>query len=86
MNPSRLRALLQVMPGQDVTPRVSEQIAVQQEDIEAASEYKRRQTRTNEIEFLESLNDNGTRVYQRVLDLGKQEGMHINWGKKGLLS
>ena len=83
IEPEQVEALLQVMPGQDVTPRVSEQIAVQQEDIEAASEYKRRQTRTNEIEFLESLNDNGTRVYQRVLDLGKQEGMHINWGKKG---
>ena len=84
IDPEQVEALLQVMPGQDVTPRVTEQITVlQPEDIEAATEYKRRQARTNEEEFLESLNENGTRVYERVLALGKQEGMHINWGRKG---
>ena len=84
IEPEQVEALLLVMPGHDVTPRVSKQIAeLQPEDIEAASEYKRRQTRTNELEFLESLNENVIRVYERVLALGKQEGMHINWGKKG---
>ena len=93
INPSReffqieteqVEALLQVMPGRDVTPGVSEQIAaLQPEDSKAAEKYKKRQARTNEEEFLESLNENGTRVYERVLALGKQVGMHINWGRKG---
>ena len=72
------------MPGQDVTPRVAEQISeLPPEDSEAASAYKRRQDWTNEEEFLGSLNEKGIRVYERVLALGKQEGMHINWGRKG---
>ncbi len=93
INPSReffqietdqAEVLLQVMPGQDVTPRVSEQIAaLQPEDSEAASAYKRLQDRTNEEEFLGSLDENGIRVYERVLALGKQEGMHIKWTKSG---
>ncbi len=93
VNPSReffeidsdqAEALLQVMPGQDVTPRVSKEIAeLQPEDVEAASEYKRHQAKTNEEEFLASLNENGIRVYERVLALGKQEGMHIKWNKWG---
>ena len=93
VNPSReffeidseqAEALLQVMPGQDVTPRISKEIAENEpEDVEVASEYKRRQARTNEEEFLVSLNENGKRIYERVLALGKQDGMHINWGRKG---
>ena len=84
IDPEQVAVLLQVMPGQDVTPRISEEIAaLQPEDLEAASEYKRRQDRTDEGEFLESLNENGIRVYERVLALGKQEGMHTNWGRKG---
>ena len=72
------------MPGQDVTPRISEEIAaLQPEDSEAASAYKRLQDRTNEEEFLGSLDENGIRVYERVLALGKQEGMHIKWTKSG---
>ena len=84
IEPGQVEALLQVMPGQDVTPRISEEIAaLQPEDFKAASEYKRRQDRTDEGEFLESLNENGFRVYQRVLALGKKERMHTNWGTKG---
>ena len=38
IEPERVEALLQVMPGWDVTPRVSQQIAeLQPEDIEASS-------------------------------------------------
>ena len=84
IDPEQVAVLLQVMPGQDVTPRISEEIAaLQPEDLEAASEYKRRQDRTDEGEFLESLNENGIRVYERVLALGKKERMHTNWGRKG---
>ena len=84
IDPEQVAVLLQVMPGQDVTPRISEEIAaLQPEDLEAASAYKRRQDWTNEEEFLGSLNENGKRVYERVLALGKQVGMHINWGRKG---
>ena len=84
IEPEQVEALLHVMPGWDVTPRVSQQIAeLQPEDIEAASAYKRRQARTNEAEFMESLSESGRIIYERVLDLGKQQGMHINWGTKG---
>ncbi len=30
-----------------------------------------------------SLSENGIRIYERVLALGKQEGMFISWGKQG---
>ena len=84
IDPEQVEALLQVMPGQDVTPRVTEQItALQPEDSKVASEYKRRQAKTNEDKFMESLNDNRRIIYKRVLDLGKQEGMRISWGKVG---
>ena len=93
INPSReffqidaeqVEALLQVMPGQDVTPRIGEQnAALQPEDVEAASQYKRLQDRTNEEEFLGSLDEYGMRVYARVLAFGKQEGMEIKWTRSG---
>ena len=58
------------MPGKDMTPRISEQESgLQPEDREAASEYKKRQTRTSELEFLEALNSTGILVYERVLVL-----------------
>ena len=72
IDPEQVTVLLQVMPGQDVTPRISEEIAaLQPEDSEAASAYKRRQDWTNEEEFLGSLNENGKRVYERVLASGQ---------------
>ena len=79
----RVRAILQVMPGEDVTPGGNEQTSEQSTDREAASEFKKRQARTNEQEFLDSLDENGTYVYERVLALGKQDAMRITWGKKG---
>ena len=80
----QIEVLLQVMPGRDVTPQDATQSAeLQQDDREASSKFKRRQSRTNEMAFLESLNDNGTTVYERVLALGKQDGMRIKWGLKG---
>ncbi len=84
IDPDRVEVLLRVMPGQDVTPRVSQQIArLQPEDVEAISEYKKVQDRTNEEEFLESLDEYGLRVYERVLAFGKQEDMEIKWTKSG---
>ena len=72
------------MSGKDVTPRISEkESGLQPEDLEAASEYKKRQTRTSELEFLEALYSNGMRVYERVSALGKREGMQVKWGRKG---
>ncbi len=84
IDPEQVEALLQVMPGRDVTPGVSEQIAaLQPEDTKVASKYKRLQAKTNEDELMESLSENGRIIYKRVLDLGKQEGMRISWGKVG---
>ena len=84
VEPEQVEVLLRVMPGRDVTPQDDDQSASSQPyDREASTEFKRRQGRTNEIEFLESLNDNGAVVYERVLALGKQDGMRIRWGLKG---
>ena len=84
VEPEQVEVLLRVMPGRDVTPQDAGQSTdLQPDDRGASTEFKRRQSRTNEIEFLESLNDNGTTVYERVLKLGKQDGMRIRWGLKG---
>ena len=84
VEPEQVEVLLWVMPGRDVTPQDAGQLAnLQADDREASSEFKRRQSRTNELEFLDSLNENGTIVYERVLALGKQDGMRIKWGLKG---
>ena len=41
IEPELVEALLRVMPGKDVTPRISEQESgLQPEELEAASEYK----------------------------------------------
>ena len=84
LEPEQVEILLRVMPGRDVTPQDAGQSTdLQPDDREASTEFKRRQNRTDEIEFLESLNDNGRIVYERVLALGKQDGMRIKWGLKG---
>ena len=69
------------MPGQDVTPQTPDR--TEDEDREAASIYKASVTQTNELEFMESLSESGTHIYEKVLDLGKQRDMLIIWGKKG---
>ena len=84
IDPEQVQALLRVMPGRDVTPKTPEPDAgAQDEDQAAADEYKKRQARTNELEFMESLNEHGMIAYRRVLALGDQEGMRIRWGTKG---
>ena len=84
VDPEQVEVLLRVMPGRDVTPPAAAQsVELQPDDYEASSEFKRRQIRTTEEAFLESLNENGTIVYGRVLQLGKQDGMRIKWGLKG---
>ena len=84
IEPEQVQVLLRVMPGRDVTPKTPEPDAgAQDEDQAAADEYKKRQARTNELEFMESLNEHGMIAYRRVLALGDQEGMRIRWGTKG---
>ena len=84
LEPEQVEVLLRVMRGRDVTPRTAdESTQILPDDWEASSAFKRRRARTNELEFLESLNENGRTVYERVLALGKQDGMKINWGLKG---
>ena len=84
VEPEQVEVLLWVMPGRDVTPQEAGQSTdLDLDDKEASSEFKRRQSQTNELEFLESLNENGKIVYERVLALGKQDGMRIKWGLKG---
>ena len=89
VNPSReffqieseqVEGLIQLMSGTDVTPQIA---GIDREDIEAASAYKRHQARTNEEEFMASLGENGRITFERVLDLGKQHGMHTKWTKSG---
>ena len=43
----------------------------------------KRQARTNEQEFTDSLNENGAVVYRRILDLGNHGGMRVNWTRTG---
>ena len=84
MEPEQVEVLLRVMPGRDVTPQaVDQSISLDPNDRDASSKFKRRQSQTNETEFLESLNENGTIVYERVIALGKQQGMRLKWGRKG---
>ena len=84
IEPEQVQGLLQVMPGRDVTPRPDEQDTdTQDDDQAAATEYKKRQARTNDLEFMESLNEHGITVYRRVLDLGSREGMRVRWGTRG---
>ncbi len=84
VEPEQVEVLLRVMPGRDVTPQNADQSAdLQPDDREASSEFQRRQSQTDELEFIESLNENGRTVYARVLALGKQGGMRIKWGRKG---
>ena len=84
IDPEQVQALLRVMPGRDVTPRPPEQDAdAQDQDQAAANEYKKRQARTNELEFMESLNENGVVIYGRVLSLINQGRMRVNWRTKG---
>ena len=84
VEPEQVEVLLRVMPGLDVTPQDAGQSTdLLPDDREASKEFKKRQSQTNEIEFIESLNDNGRKVYERVLALGKREGMRIKWGLKG---
>ncbi|MDE0182670.1 MAG: GIY-YIG nuclease family protein [Caldilineaceae bacterium] len=84
LEPEQVEVLLQVMPGKDVTPPATDQSAdLSPDDREASEEFKKRQSRTNEEEFLDSLNENGKTVSERVLSFGKQTGMRINWGRKG---
>ena len=83
IEPEQAQVLLGVMPGRDVTPQTASQNAdVQDEDQAAASEYKKRQARTNELEFMESLNEHGAVIYQRVLALGNHEGMRVKWATR----
>ena len=84
LDPEQVEVLLRVMPGKDVTPPATDQSAdVPSDDVEASSAFKKKQSQTNEEEFLDSLNENGRTVYERVLALGKQSGLRINWGSKG---
>lgn len=80
IEPDQVEALLEILPGRDVTPRIGEQTSeLAPEDREAMSRYNR----TNESEFLESFSENAAAVYERVLAIGKRGGMQIRWGKKG---
>ena len=84
IDPEQVQALLTVMPGRDVTPRPPDRDAGTQDDEQAAAnEYKKRQARTNELEFIDSLNEHGVPIYRRVLALGEQEGMRVKWGARG---
>ena len=84
LDPEQVQAILRIMPGRDVTPGNSdEETASQDEDQAAAREYQRRQGRTEEVEFLESLNEHGSSFYQRILALANQKRMQVTWTSKG---
>lgn len=80
IDPEQVEVLLNVIPGEDVTPRVSDQESqLPPNDRDAIKRY----SQTSEQEFLDSLDENGIRVFERVLPLGKQDRMRIKWGNKG---
>ena len=84
IDPEQVQVLLKVMPGKDVTPRTaSKEASLQDEDQAAAGEFKKRRARLDELEFMESVNEAGAVIYQRVLALGNQEGMRVRWTPKG---
>ena len=83
LDPEQVEVLLQVMPGKDVTPPETDQSdGLLPDDKEASSAFKKKQSQTNEEEFLESLNENGKTACERVMALGKRTGMRIKWGTK----
>lgn len=84
IDPVQVQAILRVMPGRDVTPRNATAARESTyEDQDAAFAYKVRRTRTDEFQFLESLNGPGRRFYERVLALGRPDDMLVRWGQKG---
>ena len=84
MDPEQVQVLLRIMPGKDVTPRPpAAEGETRDPDQDAASEYKARRTQTDEIQFLESVNEPGKRFYERVLALGRPDDMFVSWGMKG---
>ena len=83
IDPEQVQALLRVMPGRDATPPgTGGEGDLHDQDQLASREYKKRQARTNEFEFLESVNEHGGNVYRRVLALGSQEGMLVTWATR----
>ena len=84
IDPDQVQAVLRVMPGRDVTPRVGNGAGeMESPEREAASEYQTHRAQADEREFMDSLNGPGRRLYRRVLDLGRRDGMLIKWGRKG---
>ena len=85
MEPEQVVVLVRVLlPGRDVTPQnAGPSTETPPVDQEAATEYKRQQRQTDKTEFLESLDDNGRLVYERVLALANQDGMEVKWSRKG---
>ena len=81
--PEQVVALMRVLPGREVTPLDTNQTTeLPPEEQEAAGAFKRRQSQTNESEFLEAVGVSGRRVYERVLSLGKQDdNLAVRWGR-----
>ena len=81
LEPEQVEVLLGFIPGKDVTPPATEQSAdPPTDDMVASSKFKSHQSRTNEQDFFNTLNENGKTVYERVLEIGKRRGMRIKWG------
>ena len=93
VNPSReffaieseqAEAILRLLPGQDVTPRRLQQDSeIEPDDLNAVASYVTRRNKTNESEFIESLNESGKRIYSPVIALGARSEMQIKWGVTG---
>ena len=84
IEPYQVEALLRVLPGRDVTPKVNEAASgLDPVDREAVAEFKGRRAMVTEQDFLGSLDENGLPVFNRILAFGRQEGLRINWGFKG---
>lgn len=82
IEPEQAAAILRLLPGKDVTPGAKEEEdAVLEDDKAAAKEFVARRERTNEIDFLASHKGNARELYQRVLSVGKSDGMQITWAK-----
>ena len=86
VEPEQVEVLLRVMPGRDVTPQDTDRSAeLQNDDREASSEFKRRQSQTNELEFIESLNENGENRLRRSSGPWKTGRNENQVGQQGVL-
>ena len=87
VEPEQVEAVLRLMQGRDVTPEDTGQSTdPQPDDREVSAQFKRRKSRTNEVEFLESLNDNGESCLRESAGTWQAGQNENQMGSQGILA